>query len=146
MVSQGGEVVHRPLGSALHGKGPNEVSHLNFVFMGPIDGSYKYVLIIMDDLSSYTWLLPTPFPVTYIVPEALSIWMATFGSFDWILTEQGSHFVNTLMKDPVKQLHSRHHLTVDYCPLANETVVRVCHEVLRATGSMTHELRLDPKD
>lgn len=57
IVSRTGERTARPLASALHGSKPNKVVHVDFLYMGSAaDCELKYVLVIEDDLSSYTWL------------------------------------------------------------------------------------------
>lgn len=49
--------ISRPLATALHGEKPNEIFHMDFLNMGKYNkGDMKYVLVIMDDLSSYNWL------------------------------------------------------------------------------------------
>lgn len=49
----------RPLSIALHGEKSSEVIHADFLYMGTVERSeLKYVLVIRDDLSSYTWLWP----------------------------------------------------------------------------------------
>ena len=56
LVSQSGEIVPRPLGTALHVQQTNEVVHLDYLFMGPSKSENRYLLLMRDDLSGYIWL------------------------------------------------------------------------------------------
>lgn len=73
VVSRTGEKIPRPIGKALHGSTPNEVVHMDFLFMGKAATSdMKYVLIIRDDLSSYIWLRPSVAATSDCATEALA--------------------------------------------------------------------------
>lgn len=147
IVTRSGEIIPRPLGSALHASRPNEVIHMDFLFMGD-SGPYnpKYTLILKDDFSSYVWLWPSECATGANAADALSTWISSFGQIDWLVTDQGSHFSNELMRGLTKDLHTKHHFTTAYCPWANGTVERVCREVIRASRALLSEMRLPPKD
>lgn len=49
----------RPLGMALHGSRPNEVLHMDYLYMVKCTDRKRYIVIIRDDPSSYTWIWPT---------------------------------------------------------------------------------------
>ena len=70
--TRSGDVVARLLGETVHGTAPNDAVHFDYLHVGesgpqssqglPEDGGFRYILVIMDDLStvSYTHLtLPT---------------------------------------------------------------------------------------
>lgn len=61
IFSRSGELIPRPLSSALHDTNHNEVVHTDFLYMEPADrDEFKYILVITDDISVYSWLyLPT---------------------------------------------------------------------------------------
>ena len=40
----------------------------------------------------------------------------------WVLSDGGSHFKNSLMKDLTDALGIEHHITLPYCPWANGSV------------------------
>ena len=58
-----GDVVPRPLGETVHETAPNEVVHFDYLNVGgsgpqasqglPEDGGFRYVLIIINDLSNF---------------------------------------------------------------------------------------------
>lgn len=77
IISRNGERIPRPLSTALHGERPNEVIHADFLYMGPPERSeLKYVLVIKDDLSSYTWLWPCGSADSEAATYALSKWIS----------------------------------------------------------------------
>lgn len=143
IVSRTGERIPRPLASALHGEKLNEVVHADFLYMGPAAGSdLKYILVIKDDVSSYTWLHACSNADSDAATNALSRWFACFGCMHWLVTDQGSHFVASLMSTLTKKAKIRHHSTTPYCPWANGTVERLCKEILRITKALLSEWKL----
>lgn len=80
IVSRNGERIARPLATAIHGDQPSEVVHADILYMGPAEGSQlKYLLLIKDDLSSYTWLHPSENADSDAATSALFKWIACFG-------------------------------------------------------------------
>lgn len=146
IVSRAGEIVPRPLAHALHGEKPNDVIHIDFLYMRISTEGKKYVLIVRDDLSSYTWLFPTDSATSEAAAEALTTWIASFGSMNWLVSDQGSHFKNQLVRELIEEFHSRHPFTTAYSPWANGSVERVCREVLRACRALCSEWKLAPRD
>lgn len=58
-ASEGSGQMRRPWGEALHADRPNELIHMDYVFMGPSKSGMLYTLVIKDDASKYVWLLPS---------------------------------------------------------------------------------------
>lgn len=59
IVSRNGENLPCLLSISLHGDRPNNVVHADFLHMAPAEKSdLKYILVIKDNISSYTWLHP----------------------------------------------------------------------------------------
>lgn len=59
IISQNGEHILRPFSTAGRGEKLNEVVHAYFLHMGLVEEhDLKYVLLIKDFVSSYTWLFP----------------------------------------------------------------------------------------
>lgn len=48
--------VPRPVGHAMQAMKPKEIIHSDFCFIGANNTDMKYVIIVKDDVSSYTWL------------------------------------------------------------------------------------------
>ena len=61
--TRSGDVVPRPLGETVHETATNEVVHFDYLHVGesgpqasqrlPEDGGFRYILVIMDDLSNF---------------------------------------------------------------------------------------------
>jgi hypothetical protein len=50
--------VPRPLDMQLHAIKPNEILHFDFLYTGSSrNGKYRCILLIMDELSGYLWLV-----------------------------------------------------------------------------------------
>ena len=49
ILTRSGEMIPRPLGHALHGSRPNEVLHLDYLFIGKGEGNHNYILVMRDD-------------------------------------------------------------------------------------------------
>lgn len=146
IITRTGEIVPRPLGSAIHGTRPNEVIHVDYLYMGHGLDKLKYVLLIRDDLSSFVWLRATTQATGEFAAQALAQWVACFGSMVWLVTDQGSHFHNALHDDMVRKFKTKKHFTTTYSPWANGTVERINREVLRACKALLSEWRLAPQD
>ena len=66
--TRSGDVVPRPLGETVHGLAPNDVVHFDYLHVGesdpqasqalPEDGGFRYMLVIMDDLSNFVLMEP----------------------------------------------------------------------------------------
>ena len=58
VLAKSGNKIPRPLAVTLHASKPNEIIHIDYLFLGESDGE-KYVLVVKDDLSGYCWLETT---------------------------------------------------------------------------------------
>lgn len=143
IISKNSDRIPRPLATALHGEKTNEVVHAVFLYMGPSNcDDLAYVLLIKDDLSSYTWLCPCPSADSEAATKAIAIWIACSGSMQWLGTYQSSHLTASLSSSLTNKTRIRHHLTTVYCPWANETIERMCKEVLRVVLTFLSEWKL----
>ena len=136
----------RPLAHTMHASKPNEILHIDFLYMGQGTNDKNYCLILKDDFSSYVWLFPCTSADADAAAEAILSWIASFGAVEWFISDQGSHFKNKLIAQITTELEARHHFTTAYTPWANGTVERVCREVLRAAKALCSEWKLSPKD
>lgn len=146
IMTRAGSLIPRPLSHAIHGSRPNEVIHLDFLYLGQGTDQKNYVLILKDDFSSYVWLFPADAATSEVAAESLLNWIASFGAMEWLVSDQGSHFKNLLLEEITSQLKTRHHFTTTYSPWANGTVERVCREVLRSCRALCSEWKLGPQD
>lgn len=134
--------VPRPLGSAIHAEKPNQVIHFDYCYIGKSAHGTKYVLIIKDDLSSYTWLYACESADAESTADALIDWFAAFGPVSQWVSDQGTHFKNELLRILKDKFRAEHHFTLPYCPWSNGTVEVVCRELLRAVRALLSEFSL----
>lgn len=81
----------------MNGSKLNEAVHVDYFFMGDsTHGNLKYLLSIVDYLSSFVWLSLTLPATNEVASDALSSWVATFASFEWLVSDHGSHSSNQL--------------------------------------------------
>eukprot|EP00736_Rhodelphis_marinus_P010119 Rmarinus@m.1922 len=126
VATRPGQKVPRPLGHQLRGTMRNEVVHMDFLTMPRShDGELRYVLVLKDDLTSFVRFVPSSAATAAVCVDALSFWIADFGIPKFIVSDQGSHFKNELVRSMCEKLDVHHHLVVAYSPWANGTVERV---------------------
>jgi Integrase zinc binding domain/Integrase core domain len=146
IASAPGETTPRPRGEALHETKPNEAIHFDYLYMGPSVDDTKYVLIVKDDYSNYVWLKQCKNTDADSTAAVLIEWFAAFGVAQQWVSDQCSHFKNTVMADIQKQLCTNHHFTMAYSPWANGTVEDVCKQTKRAARAMLSEMHLAPQE
>ena len=146
ILTRSGGLIPRPIATALHGQKPNEVLHMDFLYMGPGINNRKYILVLRDDLSSYVWLWPAEKAESEEAAAALTNWIGAFGMVTWVVSDQGSHFKNKLIHELTAEFHVKHHFSTAYSPWANGSVERVCREVIRSCKALCSEWRLAAKE
>ena len=140
----GGSRVPRPLGAAIHGRQPGEVIHFDYLYLFPAEDGKKYVMVVRDDLSSYTWLAPAESPTATHAAQTLARWFSTFRIPEVCVSDGASHFRNKIMATLADKHRVRHHVTTAYTPWANGTAERVGREVLRALRVLDADLKVKP--
>lgn len=112
IVTKTGDLLPRPLATALHGQKPNEVGHMDFLYMVLAkDTEMRYVLVLKDDLTSYSRLLPHNSPGSGTAIASLGRWIAVFGSMDWLVSDREPHFISVVMQQLIEEFHISHHLS-----------------------------------
>lgn len=114
--------------------------------MGNSESSDIYVLVVKDDLSCYCWLEPTPSANAENACAILSRWNRTFTTPKLLVSDQGSHFINQLMKNLASALGIIHKPTVAYLPWSNGKVERLNRDIFSATRATLAELKLALQD
>lgn len=137
-----GNTVPRPLGHSLHAEKPNQILHFDFCYIGKSNTGEIYILILKDDLSSYVWLFPSATADAEQVADALIEWFSAFGTVAKWISDQGSHFRNSVIRAIRERLHCAHHFTLAYCPWTNGSVEVVCRELIRAMRALLSEYQL----
>lgn len=82
----------------------------------------KYIILMKDDFISYTWLHPCDQAGIDAAPTAIAKCIKCLGCMKWLVMDQGSHFVASLMNRLTENAKMRHDFTTLYCPWANGTV------------------------
>jgi hypothetical protein len=110
-VNRGGNVIPRPLGSAIHASVRNSVLHFDYV---QIDLSskkqFKYLFVVGDDLSSFVELFPCLSPTASFAADCPFDWTIHYGIPSVFVSNRGSHFFNSLIKELSLKLHIKHKL------------------------------------
>lgn len=106
------------------------------------ESELKYVLIVKDDISSFTWPCLCDDVDSDSVKNILPWCISCFGGTNWLVTDQGSSFNTSLKSNLTIELHIKHQFTPSYCPWLNGTVERACKEVLRIIRASLSEWRL----
>ena len=138
-----GEMVPRPLGSALHAEKPNELIHFDWLSMPKSRSGLKHVLVVKDDMSGFVQLYATESADAAATAQSLMSWFTTFGCVDTWVSDGGSHFKNEVVEKVRKMVGAHHHITTAYSPWANGTVEVVNRLVLRAVKALLSEWKLN---
>ena len=118
--------IPRRLGEMLHASRCNEIVHFDYLYMQD-----SYLLVIKDDFSKYVLLRHTESANAAFVVDSLMHWFSLFGYPKMFISDQGSHFKNTVMSELSKRYGIRHHFTTPYCPWANGSVERANRDILK---------------
>lgn len=99
--------------------------------MGPLPTSrdgHSYILTIQDLLTKYSIAIPLKHAGAIDVADALiNEFICIYGSPRALLTDQGSHFLNSLMKVVAKRFKISKYHTTAYRPQSNGSVERAHH-------------------
>ena len=101
--------------------------------MGPLPTSqngHNYILTIQDLLTKFSLAIPLKNAGAIDVADGfVKDFICLYGTPKALLTDQGSHFINSLMKNIARRFRIRHFKTSAYRPQANGSVER-SHQVL----------------
>ncbi|CAM9641680.1 unnamed protein product, partial [Sphacelaria rigidula] len=149
--SRGGDLVARPLGETVHGTTPNEVVYFDFLYVGesgPLasqdlseDAGFRYILVIMDDLSNFVALEPVAVCTAESTAASLLNWCKTLGVPRVWVSDTATHFKNAILARLREALRVDHQFAVAYSPWSNGTCERMVKEAVRALRSILLEQR-----
>lgn len=101
--------------------------------MGPLpvtQSDNAYILTIQDLLTKYSLAIPLRDAGAIQVADAFTNeFICTFGAPKALLTDQGSHFLNSLMRNIASKFKIKHYKTTAYRPQSNGSIER-SHQVL----------------
>lgn len=99
--------------------------------MGPLPLSHdgkSYILTIQDLLTKYSLAIPLEKAGAIDVADAfVNEFISIYGAPKALLTDQGSHFINSLMKAIAKKFKISKYTTTEYRPQSNGSVERSHH-------------------
>ena len=78
--SRAGNVVPRPLDEILHGTEVGEVFHFDYLKLGSSDDGYAYVLVLVDDVSSFVSLQPAASCTSEVVARSILEWVSVLST------------------------------------------------------------------
>eukprot|EP00300_Choanocystis_sp_HF-7_P042111 c8876_g2_i1.p1 GENE.c8876_g2_i1~~c8876_g2_i1.p1 ORF type:complete len:548 (-),score=66.37 c8876_g2_i1:54-1697(-) len=142
----GRKTIPRPLGTQIQATKPNELLHFDFLKMGESLDGMSYILVLKDDFSTFVELVPAACATAAVVVQALLGWFSRYGVVSLWVSDQGTHFKNTIVGELARLLKVDHHFTVVYSPWANGVVERENREVVRVFRALLAENRMQPSD
>ena len=137
-------MVRRPKEMTFLARQPNEILHSDYVYLN----QHGYLLTLMDNFSGKTYLKYAESPTAKIVATALMEWRGHF-SFEkdfMLVTDNGSHFANEVIKKLSKYMRFSQKFTVAYAPWTNGIIERVNKPILKAVKSLVSEYGLTAKE
>ena len=139
----------RPLLEMQHARDVNQMLHFDYMYVrkpsATSSHSFAYVLVLVDDYSKFTELIPCTNADTDHVVRALLGWLQRYGVVPTWVSDQGSHFLNTVVEELRRILRVDHHFTVPYAPWSNGVVERRNREVRETLLTLLSDARL-PED
>jgi hypothetical protein len=136
------QVIPRPFAEQIHASERNEIIHYDYLYINNRNPTFSYILVIKEDYSHFVRLIPARTCDHFAVAEALMDWYADFGCPRVHISDQGSHFKNSVIAELHRMSGSRHHYTAAYSPWANGTVEIVNEAIVRCLRSLLSELKL----
>lgn len=142
LQTKGGKIIPRPLGRTLQAEAPNEVLHFDFYYVGDSNNDWQYVLVLKDGLSHFVELVGCKTTDSLVVVEALLDWFKRYGIVPTWVSDQPTHYKNSIISTLTKRLKSCHHFVTAYCPWANGTIERVNRDLGTLFRSILAEFKL----
>jgi hypothetical protein len=99
----------------------------------------KYIIVIIDTFSRFIELYPTADTSAVVAADALFQHGGRYGPPSTLISDGGSQYVNSLIKDFVHLAGIHHHITLAYSKQENGIVERCNKEVLRHLRAIIYE-------
>jgi hypothetical protein len=135
-LSIGSARVRRPLGHSMHADALNQIIYVEFCYIGVGTAGDCHVLVLKDDLSSSIRFVPTKAATAAANADAQVHWFTEFGACHAWISDQGSHFKNSIIAELRKRTRSHHHFSLPYSPCSNGTVQVKNRELVRCLKSL----------
>jgi len=112
--------------------------------LGPLpedENDNKYVIVIKDHCTKTTELYPTKSTTAKEALHALLDWISRYGTPRYIISDNGSQYVNELIEEFITITGSKHNKTMTYSKEENAIVERANKEILRHLRALIFELK-----
>ena len=137
--SRAGNVVPRPLGEIFHGTEAGEVLHFDYLKLGDSDDGYSYVLVLVDDVSSFVSLQPAASCTNEVAARSILEWMSVRDTPKVFVSNGAQHFKNETLMLVAAKLGASHRFSVAYSSWSNGIVGRMNLEVARTFRAVMSE-------
>jgi hypothetical protein len=137
-----GKVVPRPIAEQTHATVRNQIIHYDNLYTNEKTPNVSFILVIKEDFTNVTRLIPSKLRDHIAVAEALLEWYADLGALMIHISDQESHFKNSVIKELHRLMGTRAHYTVAYSPWSNGTVKVVNYSILRCMRSLLSEFKM----
>lgn len=132
-------IFRRSLGVTFQASKPREIITMDFLSV-----ENKSLLVIMDMYSRKTMLRVVENKTATEAAKGLLEWQAHLGLIQnsILVTDNGSHFANILLKSLSKALRFDHQFSIAYSPWSNGSIESRNPSILKLLRTLTSELRL----
>jgi hypothetical protein len=121
-----GKMIKREYGQQLIATFDKRILQFDYLYIRP----GEYILVLLDKLTSFSWLFYTTDADADTVIQAFREYDKIIGLPKTWISDQGTHFKNTLVENMAKILQISHHFTTAYCPWSNGSVERLNKSIL----------------
>ena len=121
----------------------NEILHMDYYYVDHGD-TFSYVLAIMDDFSQFVHLIPAANATADVAVQAILQWKAQHGLRRnvTIVSDNGSHFTASVIKDLNQKLQLKHRFTLANSPWTNARIERNNRELKELFASLLSQFRI----
>ena len=113
---------------------------------GLVDGGYKHVLVLMDDVSRFVWLEGAVSCSMEVAARSMLKWFASFGVTKAFTSDGGTNFTGQVMQMLSSRLGVVHHFDVANASWSHGTMERMNREVVRTFRAVLIERRRPPSE
>ena len=110
--SRAGNVVPRSLGDILHGTEVREVLHFDYLKLEDSDDGYGYVLVLVEDVSSFVSLQPAASCTSEVAARNILNWVSVLGIPEVFVSDRAPHFKKETLELVDAKLGASHRFSV----------------------------------
>ncbi|XP_032685324.1 uncharacterized protein K02A2.6-like [Odontomachus brunneus] len=118
---------------------PLKTMHVdNFGSLQPSDEGYKYILVVVDAFTRFSWLFPSRTTGTRKTYKLMRMIFDVFGAPNCLVSDRGTAFTSSEFAEFMKEYQINHQKVVVAAPWANGIAERV-NRFLKSSLSRTTE-------